>query len=641
MRITLAKIGNDKTVAFAASELRKYLKMIDEDLFVDVCSYDLFDKSVEDVIWVGQDESFDLPHVEDSRLDDGILIDIAKNSGVISGTNPRSVLIAVYRFLKELGCAWVRASCDGEIIPSYTMTPISMYISEVPSCRHRAVCIEGSVDAEHVFEMISFIPKAGLNGYYFQFMTPTTFFERWYTHETNPYVNAEKLDENKVRALVKTFEEEIKLRGLLYHAVGHGWTSGPFGFNAAGWHEADDSIIPDEKLEFFAEIDGKRGFYKGVPLNTNMCYSNDKVRDIITDTIVSYCEEHRSVDYLHFWLADSVNSFCECEKCRDTRPSDHYVMMLNEIDEKLSAKNIDTKIVFLIYFDLMWAPEKERIKNPDRFTLMFAPITRFYSQRFKDEYDKPCTTEPFVRNKSQMPNAISKNLSFLKDWFEVAGARDSFDFDYHLMWDHLRDVGYFDVAKGLFEDMQTLPDMGLGGMVSCQLTRAAFPTNLPMQMMADALWDKECDFEEKSDEYFFSAFGDDGLAVKEYMRELSRLFDVNYTRWEKPSESKESAANFTKALGTIQAFESVIERNLEFLPAGNLRRSWEYLDEHSYIAKDIAKALRRRAEGAEEEERIRLFEEIYDKVVQRESKLHRVLDMHQYKSILRSIIVKF
>ena len=40
-------------------------------------------------------------------------------------------------------------------------------------------------------------------------------------------------------------------------------------------------------------------------------------------------------------------------------------------------------------------------------------------------------------------------------------------------------------------------------MVSCQLTRAAFPTGLPMQMMADALWDKECDFEEK-DSYVYS-----------------------------------------------------------------------------------------------------------------------------------------
>ena len=467
------------------------------------------------------------------------------------------------------------------------------------------------------------------------------FFERWYTHDGNPYAEKEKLDDKKVKALVSNFEQEIEKRGLLYHAVGHGWTSGPFGFNAAGWHEADDSAIPEDKRIFLAEIDGKRGFYKGVPLNTNLCYSNPEVRRIIADAIASYCDEHRNIDYLHFWLADSVNSFCECENCRHTRPSDHYVMMLNEIDEKLSKKNLDTKIVFLIYFDLMWAPEKERIKNPDRFTLMFAPITRYYSQRFKDEYNKPCTTEPFVRNKSQMPNAISKNLSFLKDWFEVAGAKDSFDFDYHLMWDHQRDVGYFDVARGLFEDMQTLPAMGLGGMVSCQLTRAAFPTNLPMQMMADALWDKDCDFEEKSDEYFLSAFGDDGLAVKEYLREISRLFDVNYTRWEKPCVSEENAHNYTMALGVINNFESVIERNLELLPAGNLRRSWEYLDEHSYIIRDVAKALRRRAEGADEEERQKLFEEVYDKVVQREPKLHRVFDVHQYKNVLRSCIVKF
>ncbi len=638
MRITLAKIGQNETVSFAVDELSKYLHLIDKELFVDVCTYDAYDKSVEGVIWVGQDESFDTEKVENPALDDAILIDVAASQGVISGSNPRSVLIAAYRFLRELGCAWVRPTSDGEIIPEYSMTPITMYISEKPSSRHRAICIEGAVSYEHVYEMISWIPKAGMNGYYFQFLLPFVFFERWYTHNSNPYLDEEKLTEEKVRGMVRQLEQEIKKRGLMYHAVGHGWTSEPLGVDTTGWHTDDGTSLTDDKRELLAEIDGVRGFYKDVPMNTNLCYSNPVARSKVVDAVVDYCEKHADVDYLHFWLADSVNSFCECERCRDTLPSDHYVMMLNEIDEKLLEKGIDTKIVFLIYFDLMWAPKKEKLHNPDRFTLMFAPITRFYSQRFRDYYKNPATTDEYVRNKSKMPNDISKNLAFLRDWFEVAGARDSFDFDYHLMWDHLRDPGYYDVARVLFDDMQTLPDMGLGGMVSCQLTRASYPTNLPMQMMAAALWDKECDFEEKCEEYFFSAFGEDGPSVCEYLKRLSHLFDVDYMRLEKNSVSEEQAKNFTRAYSTILEFESVIKRNLSLLPEGNLRRSWEYLEEHSLLTRELALILRRRAEGAELEERDRLAAEFYDKVAKRETVLHRVLDLSIYKNVIDSVM---
>ena len=171
MRITLAKIGNDKTVNFAVDELYKYLKKIDFDSIVEICSFEKYNPDVENVIWVGMDESFsaEMPEVKDASLDDAILIDVSDMAGKISGNNPRAVLIAVYRFLKELGCAWVRNSSDGEIIPQYSLTPVSMYINEAASYRHRAICIEGSITCEHVIDTLDWIPKAGMNGYYVQY----------------------------------------------------------------------------------------------------------------------------------------------------------------------------------------------------------------------------------------------------------------------------------------------------------------------------------------------------------------------------------------------------------------------------------------------------------------------------------------
>ncbi|MBR7182085.1 MAG: DUF4838 domain-containing protein, partial [Clostridia bacterium] len=349
-RVTLARIGGNQTVRYAVSELFDYLKKIDNELLVDIRSYEAYDPSVKNVIWVGTDEAFDglLLPVEDKRLDDAILIDIKGGEGIITGSNPRAVLIAAYRLLRELGVAWIRPTDDGEIIPRYTVTDITVSIKEAASYRHRAICIEGATSYEHILNMLKWIPRQGMSGYFFQFPRPFTFFDRWYTHEANPLLPDEGVSREDVNHIVDALREEVYKRGLINHAMGHGWTCEPFGFLADGWDKMDDADISDESRQYLALLDGKRSFFGGVPLNTNLCYSNPRVREIITTAIADYCKAHDEVEYLHFWLADACNNHCTCENCTE-RPSDYFVMMLNELDERMTREGIDTKIVFLIY----------------------------------------------------------------------------------------------------------------------------------------------------------------------------------------------------------------------------------------------------------------------------------------------------
>ena len=118
-RVTLARIGNDETIRYAVQELYTYLKKIDNSLFVDVRFYPEYDESVKNVIWVGQSDAFtdNLLEVPDAFLDDSIYVNVENSEGVITGCNPRAVLIAAYRFLKELGVAWIRPADDGEVVP--------------------------------------------------------------------------------------------------------------------------------------------------------------------------------------------------------------------------------------------------------------------------------------------------------------------------------------------------------------------------------------------------------------------------------------------------------------------------------------------------------------------------------------------
>lgn len=96
----------------------------------------------------------------------------------------------------------------------------------------------------------------------------------------------------------------------------------------------------------------------------------------LVDYIVDYAKTHPEIDHLHVWLSDGWNNRCECDGCRVKRPSDWYVDLLNELDERLEADGLPTRIVFLAYADLLWAPERSRLRNEDRFIIMFAPLTR-------------------------------------------------------------------------------------------------------------------------------------------------------------------------------------------------------------------------------------------------------------------------
>ena len=47
-----------------------------------------------------------------------------------------------------------------------------------------------------------------------------------------------------------------------------------------------------------------------------------------------------------------------------------YMMIMNEVDELLTAEGLATRIVFIAYVDTMFAPQKITIQNPRRFCLM-------------------------------------------------------------------------------------------------------------------------------------------------------------------------------------------------------------------------------------------------------------------------------
>ena len=210
--IRLGQIGNHSVVEFAIRELQRYLKQMDPELLVDILQTEKAEPDFEGVIWVGLDAALAkyVPAVENPKLDDAVVISVAQGCGYITGSNPRSVLQGAYRFLRELGCRWVRPGKEGERIPSVIIDRSEVRVCETPSYRYRGVSIEGGNSYENVYEMIDYLPKVGMNSYEIQFMQPLTFFERWYEHQGNRFLTPEPVTGDQIMAMVVKLEAEIE-----------------------------------------------------------------------------------------------------------------------------------------------------------------------------------------------------------------------------------------------------------------------------------------------------------------------------------------------------------------------------------------------------------------------------------------------
>lgn len=618
MRLILAQIGDNKTIRLAVKELCRLIKTMDDRVVLDVRKYASKIPSVNNALWVGLDGSVELSDA------DRIYVSLQNGAGIISGSNERSVLMAAYRFMKELGCRYLYPGKEGEKIPKRRLDycDFSAEVNETPSNAFRGICIEGDVGYEHVLNTIKWLPKVGMREFFTQFFTPGSFFRSYYEKFSEQGLKNEMSNED-IDALVSSLTDEIEERGLIYHAVGHGWNCRPFGLDDSGW-EIFEGEIDENTRGILAKIKGKREFYGGRPKNTQLCYSNPLVREKITDSIKDYCANNKKVDYLHFWLADEALNHCECEECVKKTPTDFYVDMLNLLDEKLTKAGIATKIVFLIYTDLLFAPEKSVIKNPDRFTLMFAPINRWYTQSYADvDLENLPELPVYERNKEFPRHHDALNVAYLKEW-QKAFKGDSFVFDYHLMWHHHSDPGYYNIARFLHRDMTALGRIGLDGMISCQLLRSAFPTGLPQYAMAAGLWNKDSRFEDIEKEYFSAAFGEGGRKVRDYLREISDLFAKIFSRG--------TGEEFKRyAIGLCKEVKSLVGRFCEeyIAPNRECSKDLQYLEVHAELTDILADIYIAAFEG--DEGKITLLKESFRRVVdESEEIIDSVCDQRHY-----------
>lgn len=557
------KITSNPVVDYAAEELKKYLRMMMPYCGEIEISYA---PEAKDGFRLGLMEDFGLDTSEapDNNLDDILHIDTDSQGGIISGNNPRSVLLAVYRFLTLNGCRWLFPGVDGESIPIKNVEGVKYH--KMADNRYRGWCNEGAEYQPNMLEAIEFVPKIGMNIFMIECFAPG-YYKLYYGHRLNEANREpEPVTTETMIQWKKQCEAEIAKRGLQFHDIGHGWTTKGFGIDPElrGVSEEEWEKRPEfkEAQQYLALFEGKRKMVDGNPWLTNFCMSNPQARRLCVKSVCDYAELSTNVDFLHVWLSDSVNSHCECEECAKKSTTDWYVILLNEIDEELIRRGLDTHIVMISYYDTLFAPEVERLINRDRFTILLAPITRTYTEGVKQHSIDTSVLPKYERNKVVLPTACDTGIAFAKSWQETCPV-DIMVYEYHFWNNQAYELSTIRYGQIIHEDIRGYKYHGIQGIIEDGSQRCFFPNGFAFYTYGLTLFDSEIEFEELVEDYFSHAYGEDWQEVVAFFKKMGECFDHKFLAGEKSANSKIGDYYNPAMAQKLRAVKGIVE---EFLP---------------------------------------------------------------------------
>ena len=594
------KITPHTTVDFAAEELKKYLRM----MMPDGGNYKILyapDATEGYRLGLMQDFGLDTSDAEDTELDDIIYIDCDEHGGIIAGDNPRSVLLAVYEYLRKNGCRWLFPGVDGEYIPQKSTDPIKYRFK--PSMRYRGQCNEGAEFQRCMLDAIDFAPKLGMNVFMIEFTIPNAYYDFYYEHVNNENNRKpEPVGFMQVLQWKRQCEAEMEKRGLQFHDIGHGWTCEPLGISSINSF-LDDSEISDEARGFIALRDGKRTLFNNRPRHTEFCMSNELARKRVVDYIVDYAMTHDNADYFHVWLADARNNHCECEGCVKRTASDWYVILLNELDEALTKAKMNTRIVFIAYTDTTFAPLTEKIINQSRFTLMIAPASRSFTRSLPMVIEK-AEIPKYDRNKIVLPTRVEEYFLHLDEW-KKTWRGSCIAYEYHFWRHQYYDLPGINIAKVVSDDVKAYEKHGIQGIIEDGSQRSFFPNGFAFYVYARTLFDTSITFEELREDYFSHAYGECWKDIYSYLERLSEAVDFGFVEQEKSLDYSISRFYNPPLAEKIRTVPKITAEGLKIIrenfnsPYRIRTFSMKLLEMHAEYANLLAEALAFKAVGAD------------------------------------------
>jgi len=637
---SIYKMRDDQTISFAADELKKYLwTMMPKSGNTPIS----LDPKATEGFRLGLLEDFGLENeAADPMWDDVVHVDTTENGGILAGSNPRSVLFAVYRFLRLNGCRWFYPGPEGEYVPMKGLEPQKYH--KLADHRVRAYTIEGDPSMEQVAFWVDYQAKLEMN--MFVPSDPLVYLRRYYERR-NLTANrpAEMVTPEQCDQWLRTLESDALKRGLMLREGGHGNIPMALGLNPAHREEyrRGEMVIPEEIRPYLAEMNGKRDLHRKDIYYTNLCMSQPKVRRMLVD---QYIRNLESAPYLcmgGIGFADGNKNHCECEECRKLNPSDFQIMVANELDEELTARGIDIKIGLSTYVDMMFPPVREKIKNPDRFWIQFTPISRSYASSITEDTVIP-EPQAYVRNGWTAPRGIDQCIALFN-----ARRKDvklpAYAYEYHFWRAQFRDPGLMIVSRRIYEDVRSLKLLDIDGYLQDGSNKHFFPHGFHQFIHAETLVDRECDYDALLDDYFAHLFGEDYQKVLAYLNGVSEAFGEKYMAGEErgegfkdPLHNPERAAKLEIVPELAAVARDLVKKNRK-TPVRVQALAWRLLERHAEFSEGVAEVFKTKALGYDKLalEKMDAFIESFGR---HDYELERWCDFGLFATLTRAIIVK-
>ena len=539
------KLRDDHVLDFAAEELKKYLWMMMPECGNTPIT---LNHEAKDSFRLGLLEDFGLENeAPDPVRDDVVHIDTDEKGGILAGSNPRSVLFAVYRFLRLNGCRWLFPGIDGEYIPRKAIEPQKYH--KLADHWYRGHTTEGNPSIEQVLDYIDFHAKQEEN--FYAPMGIQTYHHRYYMHEYNEKNrDPEPVSQSQYEQWKSLCLAELFKRGMLITDGEHGQVPSSIGLKIED-KEAyirGEKFPTEEQISKMAMLNGKRGLRKdrfnigkynfGNPDNTQLCYSQPEVRKALVKAFADYAEANPHADNLSLYFADANHNHCECPDCYNSRPSEYLVMIANELDEELTRRGIKTRFCFSTYVDMMFAPLKERFKNPDRFYIKFTPITRSYTASIQEDTVIPESKPYLKKNVWDAPKTIEDCASYLMDWKKLFKG-ECFTYEYHFWRAQYRDPGLSDISRRMYEDVRSQKYIGSRGILQDGSNKSYFPHGFHDHIYAETLVNRDLNYEEEHADYLQHMYGEDWKQVNAYLKGISEAFGEKYMAGEDSADIKQ------------------------------------------------------------------------------------------------------
>jgi hypothetical protein len=217
-----------------------------------------------------------------------------------------------------------------------------------------------------------------------------------------------------------------------------------------------------------------------------------------------------------------------------------------------------------MYVDTLWAPLTEKLSSPNRFTLLFAPISRIYTESIPEKHTH-IATDPFLLNKLKTPSSLDGVFSFLDDWQEKFWQGSNIAYEYHFWRHQYYDPSGLKLSKIINADVKGYLSNGVDGIIQDCSQRSFFPNGFAFYTYARTLFDCSLSYEELLEDYFSTAYGEDWKKFREYLTELSEVMDFRYLEGKKSMDPEIGIYYNPDEVKLLERVPEVCEKGLKLI----------------------------------------------------------------------------